>query len=401
MTPASTEREPLFTGPFFRLWCFTFMTFFSAFQLFPTIPFRVIALGGTKSQAGMFLAIYTYACAFSAPITGTVADHFGRKKLLIISAALFVVFSVLYGVTTHLPLLLIFACVHGCFWSAILSSSSAIMSEIIPEARRTEGIAYWGMASTAAVAVAPLVGLTLYRKGWWILCAEMAVLSVMMIVLALRIQGGTSTSEAPFPAIREIVDWRVLVTAMSLFVISFSYGGITSYVAMLALERSILPPSLFFSVFAGTILITRVFSAPYADRLGPKFLLYPSLAVIPFALAILSIADSRLEICAAAVLFGTGFGGAYPAFVTYVLRHTDPNRRASTFGSILWAFDTGIGTGSLVLGMLIQHKGFFTAFATAAVFSTLSIPIFLLTSRALGSRETTASTEPPASPVGP
>ena len=193
----------------------------------------------------------------------------------------------------------------------------------------------------------------------------------------------------------------MLVTAMSLFVISFSYGGITSYVAMLSLERSILPPSLFFSVFAATILVTRVFTAPYADRLGPKVLLYPSLAVIPFSLAILSVADTRFEIGVAAVLFGTGFGGAYPAFVTYVLRHTDPNRRASTFGSILWAFDTGIGTGSLVLGVLIQYKGFVTAFATAAVFSTLSIPIFLLTSRALGSRETTTSTEPPPATVGP
>jgi MFS family permease len=72
----SSERVPLFTPRFVQLWVFSFITFFSAFQLFPTIPFRILALGGTKAEAGLFLAMYTYACAFSAPLTGSIADHF-------------------------------------------------------------------------------------------------------------------------------------------------------------------------------------------------------------------------------------------------------------------------------------------------------------------------------------
>jgi hypothetical protein len=35
-----------------------------------------------------------------------------------------------------------------------------------------------------------------------------------------------------------------------------------------------------------------------------------------------------------------------PAFATFVLANTDPQRWERTFGSIVWAFDTGIGTGS-------------------------------------------------------
>ena len=64
---STAQREPLLTVPFMRMWSLSFFTFLSAFQLFPTIPFRILALGGTKAEAGLFLGVYTYAAALCAP----------------------------------------------------------------------------------------------------------------------------------------------------------------------------------------------------------------------------------------------------------------------------------------------------------------------------------------------
>jgi MFS family permease len=383
MPSEASRRDPLFTGPFFRLWAFTFITFFTAFQLFPTIPLRIIDLGGTTAAGGRFLAIYTWACALAAPLTGTVADHIGRRRALIGAAVAFIVFSFLYGVTTWMPLLLVFASIHGIFWSALISSSAAIMSEIIPISRRTEGIAYWGMASTAAIAVAPLIGLTIYRQGWFWLATTMTVLSCCMLLLAFRVRGGTGRSTEPFPGASDLVDWRVILLAASLFVMSYSYGGITSFVAIFSGQQGIEPQSLFFTVFAIAILITRVLTSPYGDRFGPLKLLYPSWVLVPVGLAILAISDSAVELALAAFIFGAGFGGAYPAFVTWVLGKTAAERRGATFGSILLAFDMGIGAGSLATGVLVQRAGFPAAFGTAAALSALSIPLFVVASRLL------------------
>lgn len=375
-------RPPLLTGPFLRSWIFTFITFSTAFQLFPTIPFRILDLGGTKSQAGLFLAIYTYACAFSAPLTGALADHFGRKRVLTIGAAAFAVASILYAVTTNLPLLLVVACVHGFFWSALLSSNSAIISEIIPESRRTEGIAFWGMASTIAVGVAPIVGLLLYKKSWMTLCIELATLAVVMVFLAARIHEQPRDREEKLNLdIRGLVDLRVVMVALSLFVVSISYGSVTSYVALLSEERRILPTSLFFTVTAIAILVSRFFTARIGDVYGARALLIPSCALIAPGVLLLAFADSVWTMSLAAVLYGIGFGGAYPAFVTYVLPRTDPRRRAAVFGSILWAFDTGIGTGSFVTGQIVDARGFQTAFVVCAGIAALSVPIFLITSK--------------------
>jgi predicted MFS family arabinose efflux permease len=84
-----------------------------------------------------------------------------------------------------------------------------------------------------------------------------------------------------------------------------------------------------------------------------------------------------------AVLFGIGWGAAYPALTTFILNNTDPARRARTFGSIMWAFDTGIAVGSLALGAIGERFGLGRAFLAAAALSCFAIPIFAWTSRGL------------------
>jgi MFS family permease len=379
---SAVPREPLFTPRFAGLWAFTFVTFFSAFQLLPVIPLRILELGGTKAEAGWFLTVYTLCSAFAAPVMGNIADHVGRRRTLVTASLVFILFSVAYGVILDRRLLLLVGAVHGAIWSAILASSSAMMSEYVPESRRTEGMAYWGLASNAAVAIAPAVGLLVYHYyGWLALCLELAVLSVLMAIAGTRLASSDRPVMESRPGLTDAWDWRVTVTALSLAVVSFGYGGVTSYVAIFSMERGIHPASLFFSVFAITIVVVRITTSHLGDRHGAKVLLYPAMAAMPISFALLAAAHSRWQLVGAGILFGAGFGSMYPAFVSFILRTTDPARRARTFGSIVWAFDTGIGIGSAAIGTLGERYGLGNAFLFAAGISCLSIPIFAFTSR--------------------
>jgi MFS family permease len=376
--------ERLFTPRFIALWFFQFGTFFSAFQLLPVIPLRIIELGGSKAAAGLFLFVYTLSSAFAAPVMGTIADHVGRRRMLIVASVLFVLFSLAYGVVPWLPVVLAIAIVHGSIWSSILSSASAIMTDYIPVPRRTEGLAYWGLAPTAAIAVAPAVGMQVYRFGWFALCAEIAVLSALMAIWATRLPGSeTRDPSAKFPGLGELWDWRVVRATLSLTAISFGYGGITSYVAILSRERGIHPESLFFTVFAVTVVLVRVFTSRLGDRFGHKVLLYPAFVAMPLAFALLAAAQTRTQMVGAAILFGIGMGASFPSFMTFIVTHTDEQRRGRTFGSVIWAFDTGIGMGSMVIGAIGARWSLGVAFSVAAAISCLSIPIFVFTSRQL------------------
>ena len=378
--PAS-PREPLFTPTFFNVWALSFVTFLSAFQLFPTIPFLIIELGGSKAEAGLFLGLYTAAAALSAPLTGTIADHVGRRRLAMFASVAFVGFSLLYAVVTNRSLLLGVAVVHGVLWSGILTSSGGIMTNLIPASRRTEGLAYWGMASTVAIAFAPLVGLRLYHYSWLVMCSVMAGLSVVMIVIAAILPDDEPRPDARFPRITEIIDPKVFVTALTLTTVSFGYGGLTSYVALLSVERGIDPPSLFFTVFALMILVSRIIVGPFSDRIPTRTMLYPALVGIAIALVVLAFGETRSWMIVSAAIYGTGLGVAFPTFMSFIMGRTNPARRAAIFGNVIMAFDSGIGLGSAVSGAVIQRFGYRPAFLGAAALSLVSIAMFSATSR--------------------
>ena len=82
-------------------------------------------------------------------------------------------------------------------------------------------------------------------------------------------------------------------------------------------------------------------------------------------------------------LFGSGFGSAYPAFAAYVMGQVDAARRGAAFGGILAAFDTGIGTGSVLTGLIIDRFGYSRAYVAAAFLAALSITYFLFAERRL------------------
>ena len=358
---------------------YSFTVFMSAFQLLPVAPFHILALGGTASEAGLFLGFLTYASAVSAPITGAMGDRLGKRRILIVASLAITVFSLLYAVAPSYHIILGLVLVHGVFWSGLLSSSSAYVTDIVPKSRRAEGLGYAGFASILAVAVAPWIGLWVFdRGGWTLLCLEMAGLNLIMAFIAWRLPPDTRREMPPLslkPA--DLVEWRVIIGAVTLFLYSFSYGGITSFVAVYAEQVGVTPRALFFTAFSVAIIATRPFISRYADRIGHARVIVPCLGMMVVGIAVLVFASSRMTFVLSAVLFGVGFGSAYPVFVAHLMHHVPDHRRGATFGALIGAFDTGIGTGSISIGWLSEHYGFGRAFAVAGALALLSIPYFL------------------------
>src|SRR5262245_30847783 len=196
---------------------FTFTVFLSEFQLLPAAPFRILEMGGSTFASGLFLGLLTYASAFSAPFTGSVADRIGRRRTLLIASAVATVCALGYALAPDYRLLLVLVVVHGVFWSGLLSASSAYLTSLVPERRPAEGIGYWGLSSIAAVAVAPPTAFWIMRHGGWPAVAYgCAGLNVLMGVIAWTLDD--SHHEPPHahePA--ALLDLRVLALSFTLF----------------------------------------------------------------------------------------------------------------------------------------------------------------------------------------
>ena len=377
--------ERLFSPRFALMFGFSFTVFLSAFQLLPTAPFRILALGGTASEAGLFLAFLTYASAVSAPLMGGVADRLGKRRILLACSLAIAVFSALYAVVPTYHVMLALVPAHGVFWAGLLAASGAYITEVIPPSRRAEGLSYWGFASIIAVAVAPWVGLWVFERGGWIaLCSEATVLNLLMAVIAWRLPPDQSRGGRLPARLHDMVEGRVLVFGLTLFLYAFSYGGITSFAALYAEQLGITPKAIYFTAFAIAIMVTRPFIARYADQVGHERVVLPCLALVAAGVGLLAVAESRTGFIVSAVVFGTGFGSAYPIFVAQLMKRVPQDRRGATFGALIGAFDIGVGTGSMTIGWLGEHYGYGLAFAVAAALASLSIPYYLWIGRKAG-----------------
>src|SRR5262245_45506159 len=358
---------------------FTFTVFLSAFMLFPTAPFRIVAVGGTKAEAGLFLGLLTYASALSAPVTGALADLVGKRRMLVTCGLVLSAFAAAYGLTRTWLVPLVLAALHGLFWSGLLAASAAYLTDLIPETRRAEGIGYWGLSTIVAIAFAPSTGLWLFRFGWGWVCGACCALNLVMTAIAFSLPDTEQRSRLRDARLLEhgLVEWRVLRLAITLFLYSFGYGSITSFVALHADALGVTPRGIYFTALAASILAVRPFSGPLGDRIGHLRVLVPSLLLIVAGLGLLAHSAGRAGLVASALVFGSGFGSAYPVFVAYVMKRVAPRRRGAAFGSILAAFDTGIGTGSIATGLLVERFGFSVAFGVAVSLALCSLPYFL------------------------
>lgn len=362
---------------------YTFTVFVSLFQLLPAAPYHVLALGGTTFAGGLFLGFLTYSSALSAPFTGQLADRLGHRRVLIIVSLVLAAFSTTYALLDNYKVLLALVFLHGLFWSGLLSASGAYITSIIPETRRAEGIGYWGLASVIAIAVAPPLGFWVFSFGWTALCLELAGLNLLMAFIAWRLPDDRANPSTRPAAHSLSVEWPVLILSVTMALIAFGYGGLTTFSALFTDELQVWPRSLFLTSMAVAMLVGRVTVGRVLDRIGHRKVLLFCLPLTATGMALFAVAQGPVTLVIAALAFGAGFGLQYPAYTAYIMGRIPAWRRGAAFGAMLAAFDMGVGSGSTGLGWLIHQFGFRPAFGIAAALAFLAVPYFLFVEKRL------------------
>ncbi len=376
----------LLTPAFVRIWWISFSAFGAGFLLYPSAPFRLRELGAPAAAQGWFLGGLTYGSALSAAWTGALGDVLGRRRVLVGAGTLLALLGLVYAVIPSWHLLVALAFPHGVFWSALLTANNAELIHELPAERRAEGIAYYGLAANLAIAVAPAVGIWALDKSWTGLCVAIAVLDFGVVMLSFRLP-----ADPPWPrdllhhlAPHRAVDRRTLVVAATLFLGSVGYGGLTSFVALFAESRGIAPRGIFFTAFAVTIIVVRPLVSPWIDRRGPRRVLPGALVLAVAGLAATALPTTRWQMIGAAVVYGFGFSLLSPAFTAWVMDNVDPDRRGAAYGATLAAFDLGIGSGSILLGVVAARIGYPAVFLVSAGLALFAWPYLLWAERRVG-----------------
>ncbi|MGH9736481.1 MAG: DHA2 family efflux MFS transporter permease subunit [Candidatus Acidiferrales bacterium] len=125
-----------------------------------SLPYIAGNLSSTVDEATWVLTSYLIANAVILPVSGWLANYFGRRRLLMISVVGFTLASILCGLAPTLPLLILFRILQGAMGGPLQPTTRAIMLEAFPREERGHAMALWGVGIVIAPIVAPLLG------GW-------------------------------------------------------------------------------------------------------------------------------------------------------------------------------------------------------------------------------------------
>jgi DHA2 family multidrug resistance protein len=118
------------------------------------------SVSATPEQISWVLTSYIVAAAIMIPLSGWLADQYGRRKVLLISVAGFTLASALCGVAQSLAQIVCFRLLQGLFGAALIPQSQAVLLDINPPERHGRAMALWGMAVVIGPVVGPVAG------GW-------------------------------------------------------------------------------------------------------------------------------------------------------------------------------------------------------------------------------------------
>jgi MFS transporter, DHA2 family, multidrug resistance protein len=147
-------------------------------------------LSATQEQISWVLTSYIVAAAIMIPVTGWLADRYGRKKVLVLSVIGFTVSSALCGVAQSLGQIVLFRFLQGLGGAALVPQSQAVLLDINPPERQGRAMAVWVLAVVVGPAVGPVLGgwLTDNYSWRWVFFINIpfGVLAVLGLLSSMR-----------------------------------------------------------------------------------------------------------------------------------------------------------------------------------------------------------------------
>lgn len=316
------KREPLWTKEFVALILANLCMFLGFQMLIPTLPVYVKEIGGTSSNIGFVVGMFTVAALFVRPLTGNALQKFSKKIILMIGTAICLLAMGSYLFASTVFLLLAVRILHGAGFGITTTTYGTVVSDLIPQARRGEGMGYFGLSGTIAMALGPLIGLWLmqtYNFTILFLCALSCTIVSLILTKLLQIKKSPQPPKQTSGTFLDgFIERKALLPSLLILCITLMYGGIGSFITLFATEVGIADISLFlFNALA--IAVTRPFSGKLYDAKGHSFVIIPGVIITFAGIILLSYTTTIPSLIIAAACYGSGFGAIQPALQAWMI----------------------------------------------------------------------------------
>jgi MFS family permease len=372
------------TGVAWLLFATRFIRLFAYGGVSVVLVFYLVGLGLSEPQTGLLLTSTLLGDTIVSLYLTTRADRVGRRRMLIVGAALMSAAGLVFAFTRNWWLLLVAATVgvispSGHEVGPFLSIEQAALSQVVADRTRTGVFAWYTLAGAMATALGALVAGTLTRAlqdttvspvgSYRAVVILYAALGIVLAVLFSRLTRAAeasafsdrSTPRAAFARFAGLERSRDVVVKLSALFALDSFGGgfvIQSFAAYWFYLRFGLDPGSLGAIFFGANILAG-FSALLASRLASRIglirtmvathlpsnvllILVPLMPTLPLAVAVLlaRFSISQMDV---------------PTRQSYLMAVVPPEERSAAAGVASVARTIGAAISPLCVGFLFAR----------------------------------------------
>lgn len=131
------------------------------------LPYMQGSLTATQDQITWILTSYIVASAIMMPISGWLAERFGRKTVFLASIASFALSSVFCGIAEDLVAMVVFRFIQGISGAALIPLSQSIILSINSKEDYPKAMGIWVAGVMMGPIIGPLIGGWLTENYSW------------------------------------------------------------------------------------------------------------------------------------------------------------------------------------------------------------------------------------------
>ncbi len=342
------------------------------------------------SVAGLLVVVYSVAAAVAAFVSGTLSDHYGRRRFLIVGILLFAAASWGSSLSRTFPELMVARAVTGLAAGTLSTCSITFAADWFAYSVRGKAI---GLISSAYFA-APILGVPLAaqiadRLGWRRAFLVFAGLAVVVAAFSLALpherltpQPSTEKLRRTVEAFRSFLARRDTAAALAIaFLVSGGLVGFITYIGQWLNHSFNIPTRTIGWVFMLGGLVS-VATAPLggmiSDRLSKRGVSIASNLILAVAVALVPLLPWGVWLL---TVFGLASLGA--AFrqgpLTALITELVPSAQRGSFIALRnISSQFGIGAVAFTGGILYEQHGYF-AVTTLCAAMTLLVAVLLAT----------------------
>ena len=396
--------ERLWNRNYIKVMTANFALFFAFYVLTPLLPLYLSEhFGATKDMIGLVLSGYTVTALLFRPFSGYFVDSFPRKLVLMVSFGAFAIFFAGYLAASTLLMFTIIRTLHGGPFGALTVANSTVAIDVLPSSRRTEGIGYYGLSNNLAMAIAPTIGIFIYKFTdsfqllFWIAlvvaCAGWLVDATVKLPLKEVVRNKSKLSMDRFFLVR---GWLL---GLNMVAFGFSFGVLSNYLAIYGKEVMGITggTGTYFMLCSIGLILSRLQGGKalrqgrLTHNAGEGMVIslvgYTIFIALP-TLSNLSPLTSHLSpltyigYYGSALLIGLGNGHMWPAFQNMTINVASNSQRGTANSTILISWDIGMGLGILVGGIIAELLGYAAAFWTVVLVNAAGVACFFFATKA-------------------